>query len=399
MAAQPEAELLQVQMFGGFTLTYGGRSVIGSVKSRESQFIYLMQLVLHFRKRGVRRELLEEVLFEGRDVTDVRHALRSIIYNAKQKLRASGLPDVKYIQQKNGYYYWTEQIPVTEDAEEFERLYEEAGTGWAERCLEACYCYTGEFLPLHGGSLWALQEAKRYRDLFCCCVERTARLLREKGNFLQLEELGNYAAKVSPLCDWETLSMEALMRQGRYGEAGKLYDDTVELYFREQGVRPSGQMLELFQKLGEHMEHRQGALDDIQEELTEEQKGVPGGYLCSYPIFQGIYHMAERMMERGGQSVHLMLCCVADGKGNPVKDAKLLEELDRRLEDAVLNSVRRGDAVSRYGRGEYLVLLINTTGEDCSRIQERINGRFLTGRQRTGVRYYVNRVICMPEQL
>ena len=94
-----------------------------------------------------------------------------------------------------------------------------------------------------------------------------------------------------------------------------------------------------------------------------------------------------------------MLCCVADGKGNPVKDAKLLEELDRRLEDAVLNSVRRGDAVSRYGRGEYLVLLINTTGEDCSRIQERINGRFLTGRQRTGVRYYVNRVIGMPEQL
>ena len=127
MAVKPEEEALQVQMFSGFTLTFGGKSVIGGIKSRESQFIYLMQLVLHYRKTGVSRELLEEVLFGDRDVGDVRHALRSIVYNAKKKLRTFGLPDVNYIEQRNGMYFWTEQIPVVEDAEDFERLYREAG--------------------------------------------------------------------------------------------------------------------------------------------------------------------------------------------------------------------------------------------------------------------------------
>lgn len=122
-----------------------------------------------------------------------------------------------------------------------------------------------------------------------------------------------------------------------------------------------------------------------------------GGYLCSYPVFQGIYRMVGRMMERGGQSVYLMLCTVVDGKGNPLEDVVILEEFTGRLGDAILNSVRRSDAVTRYGRGEYLVLLVNTTREDCDKIQKRINYRFIIGRQRTGVQYYVNSVICTPD--
>lgn len=104
-------------------------------------------------------------------------------------------------------------------------------------------------------------------------------------------------------------------------------------------------------------------------------------------------------MERGGQSVYLMLCTVVDGKGNPLEDTEILEEFIGRLGDAILNSVRRSDAVTRYGRGEYLVLLVNTTREDCDKIQKRINYRFMVGRQRTGIQYYVNSVICAPESV
>ncbi len=404
MAVKPEEEALQVQMFSGFTLTFGGKSVIGGIKSRESQFIYLMQLVLHYRKTGVSRELLEEVLFGDRDVGDVRHALRSIVYNAKKKLRTFGLPDVNYIEQRNGMYFWTEQIPVVEDAEDFERLYREAGEeedrdSRMGRYLEACYCYTGEFLPVHGGMLWVMQEAKKYRGMFCECVEKAAELLKESGSFLQMEELGVYAAKINPLSNYEIIAMEALVNQGRYEDARRLYDNTADLYFREQGLRPSEQMMMLFRKLGERMEHRHGALDDIQEKLTESENSIPGGYLCSYPVFQGIYRMVGRMMERGGQSVYLMLCTVVDGKGNPLEDTEILEEFTGRLGDAILNSVRRSDAVTRYGRGEYLVLLVNTTREDCDKIQKRINYRFMVGRQRTGIQYYVNSVICAPESV
>ena len=263
--------------------------------------------------------------------------------------------------------------------------------------VDACYCYRGEFLPMHAGVLWVAQEAKRYRGMFCVCMEKAVSLLKESGNFMQMEELGTYAAKIYPLSDWEVVSMEALVALGRYEDARKLYDNTADLYLKEQGLRPSEQMMELFHKLGERMEHRHGALDDIQAKLMEDENGNPGGYLCSYPVFQGIYRMIGRMMERGGQAVYLMLCTIIDGKGNPLEEGAMLEELTQRLEDSILHSVRRSDTVSRYGKGEYLVLLVNTTREDCSIVQERINYRFVVGRQRTGIQYYVNSVVCSPD--
>ena len=71
----------------------------------------------------------------------------------------------------------------------------------------------------------------------------------------------------------------------------------------------------------------------------------------------------------------------------------MLEGLAKRLEESICTSIRNSDVVNHYSKGQYLVLLINTTREDCAVIQKRINYKFLTDRQRTGVRYYVNSVV------
>lgn len=393
---------LCVRMLGGFSLSWDGKLVSGSRKSSESQFNYLMQLLLHHRSEGISRDMLEQVLFEDRDILDVHHAARSVIYNAKKRLKAAGLPDVNYIEQQKGVCYWTGEIPVWEDAAQFEQACREAEAADSQEeklalYLKACRLYTGEFLPQQTGVMWIAQEAKRYRNLFCVCVEEAARLLRASQDFMQMKELGEYATAISPLSDWETVTMEALVAMGRYEDARKLYNDTVDLYFQEQGLRPSRRMMELFNKLGAQMEHQYDALDNIQQQLAEEQEDR-GGYLCSYPVFQGIYRMVERMLERGGQAVYLMLCMVVDTKGNPMKEGHMLEELTERLEESIRDSVRHSDAFSRYGKGQYLVLLMNTTRENCEVIQRRINCRFLVGRQRTGVQYYVNSVICRADR-
>lgn len=394
--------ILNVRMFGGFALDWEGKAVTGNTKSGESQFAYLLQLVLHYREKGVSRELVERVLFGERDIDDVHHATRSVVYNANRKLKAMGLPDSHCIQQKKGVCLWTDAVPVQEDAAEFERLAGEAKeTADKEKrlelWLEACHCYRGEFLPAQTGILWVAREARRYREMFCVCVEAAAALLKEKRDFESLLELGVYATAASPLSDWETVTMEALVALGRHTEARKLYDDTVDLYFREQGLRPSPRMMELFHRLGEQMEHQYAGLDDIQEKLSEENGEALGGYLCSYPVFQGVYRMVRRIMERGGQSVYLMLCMVVDGKGNTLEEGRLLDELTKKLGEAVLRSVRRSDAVSRYGNGQYLVLLMNTTRESCAVIQKRINASFYSGKRRMGLRYYVNAVDCQPD--
>lgn len=393
------APCLRVQMFGSFDMEWDGKQLIGGGKSAESQFAYLMQMILHYRHTGISRERLEKVIFEGRELENVHHALRSVLYNARKKLKSAGLPDIKYFVQKNGIFYWTDQIPVQEDASQMEQLVREAEElqdprDKLERYLEACHLYTGEFLGTMSSSVWVVQEAKRYHGLFCTCMDHAVELLRENRDYMQMEALGRYAAGVDPMADWEIVTMEALMSLGKQHEAQKFYNDTVEYYLQEQGLRPTGQLTELMNKLGAQIEHSYAVLDDIQNRLTMEDEDTGGGYLCSYPVFRGIYQMVRRMMERGGQSVYLMLCVVVDSKGNPMSDGPKLEELSQRLGDAIRRAVRQSDAINRYGKGQYLVLLVNTTRENCETVQKRINQDFVVGWQRTGIQYYVNSVIC-----
>lgn len=50
-----EQNILHVQMFGKFSMVWKNNMLIGNAKSGETQFAYLMQMLLHNRKEGVSR--------------------------------------------------------------------------------------------------------------------------------------------------------------------------------------------------------------------------------------------------------------------------------------------------------------------------------------------------------
>lgn len=395
-------KVLLVKTFGNFYMEYDGKSLLGK-KVGETQFTSLMQMVIHERRNGVCRERLEEVLFGEREIVNVQHALQSVIYNAKKRLEKAGLPQVNYIEIKNGVVYWTKEIEVQEDASEFDLLYqkiknEKDGEKKLLYLEQIFAIYTGEFLKTRQNAIWIVIESNRYQDMFRECVEEAAGLYRERQDYDRLEALGKYASEIEPFLEWEALIMEAIVSLGRYEEARKLYADTAERYFEKRGLKPSRRLLDSLNQLGNQVMHSYEVLDNIQENLEEkanmERKGA---YLCSYPTFQGIYQQLVRMLERSGQSIYLMLCTIIDSKGKPMKEGPQLEAMAKRLEYAICMSIRSSDVVNHYSKGQYLVLLINTTREDCKIIQKRIDHQFLTDRQRTGVRYYVNNVLYQKD--
>lgn len=272
---------LRVCMFGTFSMSWRGRPLTDE-KLKETHFTSLMQILLHHRGNGVSRDQLEEVLFGDRDVEDRHHLLQSVVYNAKKKLKKMGLPDVKYIILKKGIFYWnSEEIPVTEDAAEFDRFYQMAAESEDEDeqlvlYSEACHLYKGEFLSTYAGVLWAAAEARRYRIRFCECVERAADIMRRQQNYLQLEEIGRYASAICPFSDWEVLTMEAMVSMGRYEEARSFYAATSDLYLRKRGIRPSSKLMETMEKLGNSMVHAYEVLDTIQDNLSEEPEDGGG---------------------------------------------------------------------------------------------------------------------------
>lgn len=394
--------ILYVETFGGYALTWNGERILSGPKERDSQIIRLLEAVIHSRGEGFGRAQLEEVLFEDREIDDVSHGLRTIIYNAKKKLVKEGLPEVNFIENREGRYYWTDAVTVKEDAWEFARLYGEAENEKdpdvrLRLYMEALDFYTGEFLPRQTQMIWVAQEDRQYRELFEKCVNNAAALMRMNKDYNQLEALGAYAARIQPLMEWEALSMEALLAMGREEEARRLYEITEKYYMEELGFRPAFSTLNLLERLGNQIEHQHALLDEIQAALSGANEDMPGGFICSYPVFRGIYRMIERMTERGGQSIYIMLCTIVDKKGEPMRESPVLERLSRKLGDAICHSVRRSDAICKYGKGQYLTLLINTTREDCTIVQKRINTHFLSGTQRAGVEYFINSVILTPE--
>lgn len=388
-----EANIMYVHTFGSFSVTWNGKIVTMDSRSGETQFIYLLQLLLHRRGEGVSRAEIAEQLFYDREVKDVTHSVNVLIYNTRKKLQALGLPCENPVENRRGRFFLSDTIPVEEDAAVFETLLERAESAEEPReklraYLEAGEVYTGEFLPAQAGILWVSQEARRYGQLFRDCVEGAAALLRARQSYTELERLGRHAALVQPFAGWESLTMEAMLSLGRPEEAEKLFTETDLRYFQEMRLTPDEKMLVLRERIALSRRPSLEMLRSIQSHLTEGEGRAPGAYTCPYSVFESIYRMAERMTERGGQSVYLMLCALTDAAGEPLDGPVMTEELAGRMEELLRCCLRQTDVVCRYSRSQFLLLLINTTLEDCALIQQRIDARFAQNGERAELRYF-----------
>ena len=388
---------LYVRTFGGFSIRFDG-SELSFGQQSESQMVQLLQLLLHFRKQGLSRDLAKAVLFADRDVDDVSHSIRNIIYNLRKKLRSLGLPESQYVVKKGGIYYWCDDIPVREDAAEFEDAFNRAMAASdiekkTELLTDACYMYTGRFLAGSESSAWSTQEAERYKEIFSDCVTELTDILRDSHKYKHLLEVSKYASKVDPFSEWEILTLEALGRLGRFDRTESFYRKTVDEYVKEYGGRANSYVREFINRIGLKLIVGHESLEEIQQKIGNPDDQERKGYYCSLPVFQEIYRMTERMMERSGEKIFLMLCTILDSKGNPMREGSRLEELSERLRVTIIDSVRHTDTVTRYGNGQYLVLLINTTEEDCSVVSKRISSHFIREGQRTSLSYSVSNII------
>ena len=388
---------INVRTFGGFSIRYKD-SELSFGNQNESQMVQLLQLLLHYRRQGLSRDLAKSALFGDRDVDDVSHSIRNIIYNLRKRLRALGLPESQYVVKKKGVYFWCDDIKVIEDSTEFETAFDNAmscedNEQKAEMLTSACYMYAGRFLAGNESTVWSAQEAERYREIFSDCVIELTDMLRAEHKYKQLLEVSTYASKVDPFSEWEILTLEALGRLGKFDKTESFYRKTVDMYVKEYGGRANSYVREFINRIGLKLVVGHESLEEIQSKISNPEDYPREGYYCSLPVFQEIYRMTERMMERSGEKIFLMLCTILDSKGNPMREGSRLEELSERLRQTIIESVRHTDTVTRYGKGQYLVLLINTTEEDCSVVSKRISSRFIREGQRTSLSYSVSNII------
>ena len=391
--------VLQVRTLGEFTLTWNGETVGGGSKAGDSQFTRLMQMILHNKERGADRLQMQNLLFDDSNADDVHHLLRSVMYNARRKLKQAGLPETNYIEFKNGRYYWTEDIDVFEDARQFDELCDDAAretdpVAKCDKMLKACYFYTGEFLPQQTRLSWVANESQRYIDRFAECVNSAAACLRETSEFAELENLGRHASKVCPFSDWELITLEALVSMGRLREAQDFYERTSQEYQKEIGISGARESIGRMEQILARTDRPTTLLEDLQKQLGEDD--AEGGFFCTYPAFKGIYRMMQRTLIRSGNTAFIMLITVTGigerAKASDEEKTRISEE----MKEIICSTVRRSDIVCRLGKGQFMLLLFSKTGAGCELVKDRIAKSFRSRRLGVKTDFQIRPVETLP---
>ena len=217
-----------------------------------------------------------------------------------------------------------------------------------------------------------------------------ASILRKQKEWKILGELGRYASKVEPLCNWEVLIMESLVETGNYDKAVNFYTTVADYYLKEYGIYPTTKLLEILDQHVIKINHSNDILENIQEKMNEEDNVSLGGYECSYPVFRGIYQLANRRSNRTNNIVYLMLCTMVDENGKLLSDAKEAVPLMEVLRESISSSIRQSDAFTQYSKCQYLILLIMTDEKNGELVKSRINHTFIQKQTEGKKKYHVN---------
>lgn len=385
-------DILQIQMFGGFSIRYKGETVIMK-KQDSSKSVRLLQMLFLSMPEGVSKSEIMDNLYGWNEVTDSVNRnknLNNLIYRLKRQLMAGGLPEKEYVEIQDGMCFFREVIPLRMDIREFRETVEEArragGSRRRELLWKANEIYCGELLPANASEMWFFQKSKYYKEMYIWSVEELEKELLESRDYRNRLLLYSRAASIYPFEGWQLKQMRCNLELYRYDEAMNIYHVTMELYAREMsGAGPVEEMQECFETIRLMDDNHSREEEDVDSwrnmdkvfmnkrvnirQTLFEEKNVKGAYYCTYPSFVDYCHLVVRAKERNNFSAILMFLTLSRRKTRASMD---LSEQMEILKEVLGESLRVGDAYTRYGNRHFILILIKTEMAFCSTVFQRV---------------------------
>ena len=348
-----EATLLQVQMLDGFSLRRGGTKA--DIGSRSRKLCLLLACLIWERRRPIPVEELTGLLWEKPEPGSL-NSLKALIHRARVCLDrlGEGLGRTLLLNRKGGYQ-WNQDFPMVLDAEEFQRLCQEASDVQDEAhrlSLEtrALALYRGEFLPSLARYPWAAALQDRLHRQYLQTM---------------LDTLPRLAAGEQ----WQ----EALLLLNRCQDAARLYENLQEQLLTRMGVLPSDQLRELYRQSQRDQDPRAVTPVTLLERLQEPPSS--GALICEYDFFCILCRSMARMAGRSGEPLHVALISITGPEAPPMPRHSLDRAMDN-LQEIILGHLRRGDTAARCSASQFVLLLPQVSYKNGQMICARITRAF-----------------------
>lgn len=415
----PQEKVLRVQLLGGFAMYYGDEAVKLNKMGSSKSVRLLQMLLLAYPNEIPKNELIDNLYGwnESRaDTANRNRNLNNLIYRLKGQLVACGLPEEEYVELNEGKCCLKISMPLETDTMKFEMAVQKTKEYQREGCAnpaerinalrKANELYSGELLPANQSETWFFHKSNYYKGLFVYTVRELEKEYLKNNDYKNRLALYTKAAAIYPFDNWQTQLIKCNLEIYRYEEAIDIYNSTMELYARELGTPPTAEMQECFEKLELKDENHKrstgdvgdwrnmdrvfmGRKNDIKRAIFGEET-VKGAYYCTYPSFVDYCRLVARAKGRSHFEAVLMFLTLSQREiKNGQKQMSLQDEMVL-LKNVLSESLRIGDAYTRYGNRHFILMLVNIEKEFCSPVFARIESAYVKRGGKGELWYYAD---------
>ena len=355
--------------------------MVSDSMGRMRQLYNLLEYLVVHRGENVSQSTLIDTLWSDEGSDNPANALKNLIYRLRTLLAQTFGEDVPFIESKRGVYRFSAEVPCVVDVEEFSKalaLAGEEGRPTDERIRhykEAIGLYRGHFLEQNAFENWVVPLSTYYRRKYMEAVASACELLGKEERYAECISLCEKAAEFDPFEEFlHEIILNAYIKENSHKKALDYYHYVTNLFYNELGIKVSDRIRRHYREISKQIHDVEMDLSVIKEDLQETQK-TEGAFLCDYEVFKNLYRVEARSLLRSGKSIYILqLTLMTPQRETPEKE--LLSPAVQALENAVLHSLRQGDAVARFSPSQFVVMLPGVTYENGKMVANRVLERF-----------------------
>ena len=372
---------VQIKLFGNFEIWMDGNAALTQLKQAKKTSQFLQYLILK-RDRPVPHEELLDMLWSENESSNPATALRTLLHRYRSLVEESGITALENsVLTSRGSYQWNPNLKCEVDVYEFERICQEARNqnlktdDRMERYNRIVQLYRGPLLSNSAEQTWVVNKSVYYHDLYLESIFAMIDLLKTQDRYDEIAEVCRKAMDVDMFDERLHLElMMALVKTGKKREALSQYYFTSELHDKQPGSQPSDELRSAYRMIVEADQEMETDIEKVRLSLDREDDSA-GAFVCDYEIFDEIYQLQRRIIERVNGTMFLALITVTS-MGNDSPNSLVLDQVMKKLLTAAQPNLRRGDTISRYSATQYVVLLPSVNYETGRTVMERVRDEF-----------------------
>jgi len=366
---------VSVRMLGEFCLEVNGQT-LSDKNSRSTKLTSVLCYLLLHRDRPVSQTELIETFWEDESQGSPLSALKMLVLRIRNTLKPLFGEDINPIVSHRGAYRWNEEIPCRVDAEDFEEYCRAAEHAASDEEKLAFYAkatsiYHGDFLPERANLTWVIPLNTRLHMRYVTAVKKYAALLEQSGGFMEMEAVSQQALATDHTDEsLNVILIRSMILQKKQSAALAQYKRTVDMLYRDLGVRPSEELQSLYPLVTNEEKNWEQDIDSIMDSMRGELSPKEA-FFCGFDLFKNIYQLESRRAKRTGSCLHVALVTVT-GPGGTQLSETVREKVMNQVQTIVASTLRQSDVVTRYSKCQYMIMLPGANLENSELVMNRI---------------------------